>query len=80
MEHRSAIDERITTIAVNWKLSRMAITDRNCLRLGAFELLYTDTPHRVVIDEALELAKKFGNAQSGSFVNGILDKLIPDRQ
>jgi N utilization substance protein B len=57
----------------------MAITDRNCLRLGAFELLYTDTPPKVVIDEALELAKRFGNAQSGSFVNGILDKLIPQR-
>jgi N utilization substance protein B len=79
MENRSAIDERITSIATNWKLSRMAITDRNCLRLGAFELLHTETPPRVVIDEALELAKRFGNAQSAAFVNGILDKLIPSR-
>ncbi len=79
MENRSAIDERITAIATNWKLTRMAITDRNCLRLGAYELQFTETPPRVVIDEALELAKRFGNAQSGSFVNGILDKLIPDR-
>ena len=55
----------------------MAPTDRNAIRLGVFELLYTDTPPRVVIDEALELAKRFGGAQSSSFVNGILDRLIP---
>jgi N utilization substance protein B len=56
----------------------MPPTDRNAIRLGAFELLYTDTPFPVVIDEALELAKSFGTAQSASFVNGILDKLVPD--
>ena len=56
----------------------MPPTDRNAIRLGAFELLYTDTPHPVVIDEALELAKSFGSAQSASFVNGILDKLVPE--
>ena len=56
----------------------MPPTDRNAIRLGAFELLYTDTPYPVVIDEALELAKSFGSAQSASFVNGILDKLVPD--
>ena len=55
----------------------MPPTDRNAIRLGAFELLYTETPHPVVIDEALELAKSFGTAQSASFVNGILDKLVP---
>ncbi|MGD9858253.1 MAG: transcription antitermination factor NusB [Planctomycetaceae bacterium] len=76
-EYRALIDEKIESIAENWKLSRMAATDRNCLRLGAFELLQTGTPHRVVIDEALDLARKFGNAQSAPFVNGILDKLVP---
>ncbi len=55
----------------------MAPTDRNALRLGAYELLFTDTPHRVVIDETIELARRFGAAQSPQFVNGILDRLIP---
>jgi len=77
MEFRPQLDEQIQAVAHNWKLSRMAGTDRNCLRQGAFELLHTDTPHRVVIDEALELAKKFGSDQSAQFVNGVLDKLVP---
>ena len=77
MESRPALDQRIQEAAANWTLNRMAPTDRNAIRLGAFELLYTDTPPRVVIDEALELAKRFGGAQSSSFVNGILDRLIP---
>jgi N utilization substance protein B len=77
MEIRSMLDERIQEVAENWSLSRMAPTDRNVLRLGAFELLQTETPHRVVIDEAIDLARKFGTAQSSQFVNGILDKLVP---
>lgn len=77
MEFRLALDKRIEEAASNWSLNRMAPTDRNVLRLGGFELLHTDTPPRVVIDEALELAKSFGGPQSGAFVNGILDKLIP---
>ena len=76
-EWRQQIDERIAAIAENWTLTRMAPTDRNVLRMGAYELLYSDTPHRVVIDEAIELAKKFGTAQSPQFVNGLLDRLIP---
>jgi len=78
MESRATLDKRIEGAAANWTLSRMAPTDRNVLRLGAFELLFTDTPHRVVIDEALELAKTYGGAQSSAFVNGILDRLIPE--
>ena len=62
--------------ADNWSLERMAATDRNVLRLGAFEILYTDTPGRVAINEAVELAKRFGTAQSAQFVNGILDRLL----
>lgn len=73
---RDALDEAIQSAARNWELHRMAATDRNVLRLGAFELLYTDTPSRVAIDEAVELAKRFGTAQSASFVNGILDHLM----
>lgn len=78
MESRAVLDQKIQDAAANWTLNRMAPTDRNALRLGAFELLYTDTPPRVVIDEAVELAKRFGGAQSSSFVNGVLDKLIPE--
>ncbi|MCA9055227.1 MAG: transcription antitermination factor NusB [Planctomycetaceae bacterium] len=79
MECRNELDERIQQIATNWRLSRMAATDRNVLRLGAFEMLHTDAPRRVAIDEALELAKKFGSEQSAQFVNGILDQ-IPGRE
>lgn len=77
MESRKIIDQKIESVASNWTLNRMPPTDRNAIRLGAFELLFTDTPYPVVIDEALELAKSFGSAQSASFVNGILDKLVP---
>lgn len=77
MEHRQELDAKIEVIAQNWSLKRMAPTDRNALRMGAYELLYTKTPPRVVIDEALELAKLFGSAQSAQFVNGILDRLVP---
>jgi N utilization substance protein B len=77
METRAVLDQKIQEAAANWTVSRMAPTDRNAIRLGAFELLFTDTPPRVVIDEALELAKRFGGAQSSSFVNGVLDRLIP---
>lgn len=77
MEHRADLDGRIQQVAENWKLNRMAATDRAVLRLGAFELTQTATPVGVVIDEAVELAKKFGSRQSPQFVNGILDRLIP---
>jgi N utilization substance protein B len=72
---RPELDAAIAEAAENWSLSRMAATDRNVLRLGAFEILYSDTPVRVAIDEAVELAKHFGAAQSGPFVNGILDRI-----
>lgn len=77
IEHRNELDAKIEAIAQNWSLRRMAPTDRNALRMGAYELLFTPTPPRVVIDEALELAKMFGSGQSAQFVNGILDRLIP---
>ena len=77
-EFVTSIDERLSAVAAHWSLTRMAATDRNVLRLGGYELLHTETPPRVVIDESLELAKKFGSEQSAQFVNGILDKLIPE--
>jgi N utilization substance protein B len=58
----------------------MAATDRNVLRLGAFEILYFGTPGRVAINEAVELAKRFGARQSAQFVNGILDRLLADHE
>ncbi len=74
---RKELDERIEQIAQNWTLKRMSPVDRNILRLGACELLTCDTPYQVVIDEAVELAKRYGAEQSPQFVNGILDRLVP---
>jgi transcription antitermination protein NusB len=74
--HRQEIDTLIEEIAANWSLNRMAPTDRNAMRLGIYELLYTETPPRVAINEAVELAKRYGTAQSGQFVNGILDRVM----
>ncbi len=79
-ENRAVIDQRITVVAANWSVTRMPVTDRNVIRLGAYELIYTDAPAGVVIDEALELAKSFGGANSIGFVNGILDRLIPEEK
>ncbi len=72
------LDAMLAAKATNWSLDRMAATDRNILRLAAFEIVYTDTPGRVAINEAVELAKRFGSKQSPQFVNGILDKLLPE--
>jgi N utilization substance protein B len=74
--NQTELDAQLTQIADNWSVGRMAATDRNVLRLGAFEILYTDTPDRAAINEAVELAKRFGSAQSAQFVNGILDKFL----
>ena len=70
---RSELDEVLGRHARNWRLSRMAVVDRNVLRLGAYELLHSDTPASVVIDEAIELARRFGGESSPGFVNGVLD-------
>ena len=75
-QYRDKIDEQLEITAENWRLSRMAATDRNILRLGSYEILYSDTPDRVAINEAIELAKRFGTANSAQFVNGILDRLM----
>jgi N utilization substance protein B len=80
LEHREEIDRRLSAAAENWRLTRMAAVDRNVLRLGAFELLFTpDTPAGVVLDEAIELARRFGSADSSAFVNGVLDRLRQDK-
>jgi len=74
--HRERLDSMIERTAANWSLQRMAATERNVLRLGAYEILHSETPDRVAINEAVELAKRFGSAQSAQFVNGILDRLM----
>jgi len=76
MSHAQEIDQLISAHADNWDMKRMAVVDRNILRLGVFELLYvTDVPPSVCIDEAIELAKRFGDAESAKFINGILDAI-----
>ena len=74
--NQGELDELLEKTAENWSLARMANTDRNVLRLGAFEILFAETPERVAINEAVDLAKRFGSANSAPFVNGILDKLL----
>jgi N utilization substance protein B len=78
--NQADIDQRLAAVAENWSVERMAVVDRNILRLGAFELLFQpETPPRVAIDEAVEMAKRYGTAESAAFVNGILDRLAAAR-
>ena len=74
-EHRRAIDEEIERASANWRLDRMAKVDRNVLRLATYELLRTDVPVKVAINEVIELGKKYGSESTGAFVNGVLDKI-----
>ncbi len=77
LEHLEEIDQRIREVAENWDLGRMATVDRNVLRLGTYELLYRrDIPAKVTINEAVDLGKRYGTAESGTFVNGILDRIM----
>jgi N utilization substance protein B len=70
------IDELIGASSKNWRIDRMSRVDRNILRLGACELVaFRDVPVKVVINEAVELAKRFGTAESSAFVNGVLDRI-----
>jgi N utilization substance protein B len=74
--HQASIDELITRLAKNYRLSRIAAVDRNILRLAVFEIIHTtEVPPVVAINEAIELAKQFGSEDSGRFVNGLLDKV-----
>jgi len=74
--HRREIDDAIEGASVNWRLDRMAKVDRNVLRLATHELLHRpDVPVKVVINEAIELGKKYGSESSGAFVNGVLDRI-----
>ena len=76
----AALDETITKHAENWKIERLSAIDRAILRLGIYELRSTDTPPKVVMNEAVDLAKKFSSEDAGSFVNGILDAVYKSLQ
>ena len=79
VDHRQRLDEAIAERATGWSLARMPVLDLNVLRLGAFELAERpDVPVAVVIDEAVELAKRFSTDNSGRFVNGVLSALVDD--
>jgi len=78
VEHVEELDRRITQHAVHWRIERMPSVDRNILRLAVYEMLYSDTPAAVVIDEALELARRYSNEESVQFVNGVLDAVHRD--
>lgn len=75
-DKRDEIDKMIIKYAENWDLDRMAVVDRNILRIASFELLFAvDIPPKVAINEAIDIAKKYGDKDSGKFVNGILDRI-----
>jgi len=78
LEKLDAVDDRIRTRAEHWRIERMAIVDRNVLRLAVYEFLFEDTPHTVVINEALEIARRFSTFEATQFINGILDAIKQD--
>jgi transcription antitermination factor NusB len=80
-QHQSKTDQLITQYAEHWDLERMAVVDRNILRLAVHELLWQpDVPPKVAINEAIELAKKFGTADSSRFINGLLDRILKEHR
>jgi N utilization substance protein B len=80
LEHLKEIDSRLAQVADNWSVERMAVVDRNILRLGIYELYHgPQTPYKVVLDEAIELAKRYGAEESPGFVNGILDRIANEK-
>jgi N utilization substance protein B len=75
IEHEKELDELITPHLVNWTIDRLANIDKTILRMAAYELKYEDVPANVTLDEAVELAKAFGDDHSSKFVNGVLSKI-----
>ena len=79
LEKKAEIDTKIASLADNWDFARLAVVDRNILRLALYEMLFrTEIPPVVSINEAIEIAKKFSSAESGKFVNGLLDRVKKD--
>ncbi len=80
LDNLKEIDRKIAQYATNWEIGRMAVIDRNILRMASYELLFRDDiPPKVSLNEAIELAKKYSDVKSGKFVNGILDKIKSER-
>jgi len=80
-QHAPAIDESISLVAANWRLDRMAVVDRNLLRLAVTELQhFPDVPPKVVLDEAIEIAKEYSTENSPNFINGILDRILHEEE
>jgi N utilization substance protein B len=81
IKNLSMIDNKISQSASNWSIERMAAVDRNILRMATYELLFVnDIPAKVTLNEAIEIAKRYGGDDSGAFVNGILDRILKDHQ
>lgn len=81
VQNQKVIDENISRFAANWQLERMAVVDRNILRMSCYELMFcADIPAKVSINEAVELAKKYSSPDAGKFVNAILDKIKSDKK
>ena len=78
LQKLDAIDDRIRTRAEHWRIERMAIVDRNILRLAVYEFLFEETPATVIINEALEIARRFSTFEATQFINGILDAIKHD--
>lgn len=78
LAHLPEIDERIKSRAEHWRISRMAVVDRNVLRLAVYEFLFEPTPRTVIINEALEVARRFSSFEATQFINGILDAIKRD--
>lgn len=77
LDHKAEVDTLIGRYAKNWTVSRMQVVDRNILRMGAYELLWLDeVPAKVTVNEAIELARDFGDDEASKFVNGILDRIL----
>jgi transcription antitermination protein NusB len=77
--HRAEIDDLLTNLSRNWRLERMAVVERNVIRVALFELKYsTSVPVNVVLNEAVELAKRYGTSEGAAFVNGLLDRAVDE--
>ncbi|WP_182870618.1 transcription antitermination factor NusB [Stieleria mannarensis] len=80
LEHRQEVDRHLGRLAKGWALGRMAVTDRNVMRMAAYEILFSETPGRVAVNEAVVLIKRYGDKNSPRFVNGILDRLLKEHE
>lgn len=78
--NKTSLDELINERTKKWRLDRLGVIDRNILRLGAYELCFTDVPSKVALNEAVELSKKFSGDDAASFINGILDAIMRDKR